>query len=456
MTLKFVGTEDLRLIHANASLTHLTSISDSSEAASAEEVEEAPALEKLKQAIADPDDETLKHSCEVAIASYLKQIESTDQIENPSAIEALESLQRAVVDAIEKTVSYGGHEIRKLDDCRHPCTCCYVIPSYIQEKVHQIDAIRSDSLNKDLIRPQSDLSNKTFTIYAGNPNKEPLISVYNAQNKAKLPGKFVASNQNSHSASMSPTASKALKAAQDVYQFWMKTYGLNSFDGKGTEIRSTVHFDKLYANAFWNGEQMVYGDGDDIFKNFTELSIVGHEFGHAVTGDKLNYEGEAGALNEHLSDVWGSLVIQYKNNQTVDQASWLIGEGTIQLGGNSYALRSMKAPGTAYHSHILGKDPQPDHYSQRYLGTEDEGGVHINSGIPNKAFCLFAQAQGGYAWQKAGLLWFLTLKTDGLIKPNCTMPEFAYATLCTALKHFPTDYKMHYDLINAWKAVGLA
>ncbi|MBA2369424.1 MAG: M4 family metallopeptidase [Candidatus Protochlamydia sp.] len=115
----------------------------------------------------------------------------------------------------------------------------------------------------------------------------------------------------------------------------------------------------------------------------------------------------------------------------------------------------MKAPGTAYNNATHGKDPQPAHYSKKYIGPLDNGGVHINSGIPNKAFYLFALSQGGYAWEKAGLLWLLTLQAENLIKPNCTMPEFAHATMYMAIKSFPNDYKMHLDLVNAWKAVGL-
>jgi Zn-dependent metalloprotease len=200
---------------------------------------------------------------------------------------------------------------------------------------------------------------------------------------------------------------------------------------------------------------MVFGDGNKHLSDFADLSIVGHEFGHAVTGNKLNYQGEAGALNEHLSDVWGSLIEQYKKKQTADQADWLIGKGVIKVDGQRFPLRSMREPGTAYYSPKLGQDPQPNHYSKRYTGLEDNGGVHINSGIPNKAFYLFASAQGGPAWEKAGRLWYLTVQSD-FIHPNCSMHEFAQATIYTALQHYPHDYKMHQDLVHAWQTVGLA
>lgn len=436
-------------------LNSLLGICDSTEAEASLEVEESQSLENLKNERDDPNCLDLIRNCEAAIASYLKQVEAVGDKEKTPSIEQLNDLQQRVIEAIDKRVRYQGHEVQVVESCRKPCQCCYVIPTYLMQKVHQIDAIREKVIGQENEASSSVQSLSIKEAVSQTAGKEPIISVYTAKHGTKLPGAFLASNKKANGNMLDDTAKKAFEGAKDVYAFWMKNYGLWSFDGYGSEIRSTIHYDYDYANAFWNGEQMVYGDGDDIFTNFTELSIVAHEFGHAVTGDKLNYEGEAGALNEHLSDVWGSLVLQFKKNQTADQASWLIGEGVIQIDHQSYALRSMKNPGSAYNSPVIGKDPQPDHYAKRYIGKEDDGGVHINSGIPNKAFYLFAQAQGGYAWQKAGYLWYLTLKSD-LIKPNCTMPEFAHATLVTALKHFPQDYKMHQDLINAWKAVGLA
>ncbi len=448
---------DMRsFIQAHQLASPLLGMDEETESLAAVESEETPALANLKNEIGDSFDATLKLHCETAIANYLNYLEHEQGcLEKDETIEKLTQIQNRVISTLDTHVRYLDHDVRVLDECRTACTCCYVVPTYIVEKMQQIDAIREQILDIDVFEEEKAPAEIEQAAVYFAVEQEPLISIYTANNNKQLPGQFITSNHSPHSF-IDSTAQKALDGARDVHQFWLNAYGLSSYDGQGSEIKSTIHYGIGYANALWNGKQMIYGDGNDVVQNLTELSIIGHEFGHAVTGNKLYYRGESGALNEHLSDVWGSLVLQFKNEQTVDQASWLIGEGVIKIGNQSYPLRSMKEPGNAYNSPIIGKDPQPDHYTDRYVGDKDGGGVHINSGIPNKAFYLFASAQGGYAWQKAGLLWFLTLKTDNLLKPNCTMNEFAHATISTAIKHFPTDLQMHQDLIQAWKAVGLA
>ncbi len=155
-----------------------------------------------------------------------------------------------------------------------------------------------------------------------------------------------------------------------------------------------MHFGKLYDNAFWDGKQMVFGDGDgEIFERFTRsLSVIGHELAHGVTqySAGLAYRNQAGAINESMSDVFGALVEQYLKRQSVAEASWLIGEGLFTPQVEGQALRSIKAPGTAYDDDVLGKDPQPDSMDSYVRTSADNGGVHINSGIPNRAFYLAA------------------------------------------------------------------
>src|SRR5262249_39364946 len=149
------------------------------------------------------------------------------------------------------------------------------------------------------------------------------------------------------------------------------------------------------------------------FNRFTiDLDIIGHELTHGVTQHEANldYLGQPGALNESVSDVMGSLIKQRQLNQTADQADWLIGAKLLTANVQGVALRSMKAPGTAFDDPVLGKDPQPRHM-KNYLRTHaDYGGVHINSGIPNHAFYLVATQIGGFAWEKAGRIWYETLR----------------------------------------------
>jgi Zn-dependent metalloprotease len=118
-------------------------------------------------------------------------------------------------------------------------------------------------------------------------------------------------------------------------------------------------------------------------------------------------------LNESFSDVFGSLVKQYLKRESPEQANWIIGEGLCTARVNGVGIRSMKAPGTAYDDPIMGKDPQPAHMRDYVNTVDDNGGVHINSGIPNHAFYITALELGGFAWEKAGQIWYRTL-TDKL------------------------------------------
>ena len=168
-------------------------------------------------------------------------------------------------------------------------------------------------------------------------------------------------------------------------------------------LEGYVHRGTKYNNAFWDGQEMVFGDGDGrVFTDFTgSLDVIGHELTHGVTEFTagLEYHNQSGALNESLSDVFGSLVKQWKLGQTADQADWLVGVEVFTPMIEADALRSLKEPGTAYDNALLGKDPQPGHMSDYVelpdTDDGDNGGVHVNSGIPNKAFYLTAVGIGG-------------------------------------------------------------
>jgi Zn-dependent metalloprotease len=230
----------------------------------------------------------------------------------------------------------------------------------------------------------------------------------------------------------------------------------NSIDDEGLHLDATVHYARRYDNAFWNGRQMVFGDGDgDLFNRFTiSLDVIGHELAHGVTGDEaqLVYLGQAGALNESLSDVFGSLVKQYSRKQSAEQADWLIGEGLFTAKVHGVALRSLKAPGTAFDDPLLGRDPQPAAMAGYVKTTSDNGGVHTNSGIPNHAFYLAAVALGGFAWEKPGRIWYDTLR-DRRLKQNATFRQFARLTVQNA-EHAYGPYER--DAVTAaWAEVGI-
>ena len=223
------------------------------------------------------------------------------------------------------------------------------------------------------------------------------------------------------------------------------------------KLDSTVHYGEDYNNAFWNGTQMVYGDGDgEIFQRFTKsIDVIGHELTHGVTQYEaaLEYEGQAGALNESFSDVFGAMIKQYALRQTVDKADWFIGLGLFTKKINGKALRSMKEPGTAYDDPIIGKDPQPGHMKDYVNTSSDNGGVHINSGIPNRAFYVTAMELGGYAWEKAGRIWYVAL-TERL-RERSNFQKAAYITYEVASTLYGRGSPEEKAVKNAWNQVGI-
>ena len=162
----------------------------------------------------------------------------------------------------------------------------------------------------------------------------------------------------------------------------------------------------------------------------------------------------SGALNESVSDVFGALVEQHLLGQAADEASWLIGEGLFTDEVQGRALRSMAAPGTAYDDDVLGKDPQPAHMDDYVETTEDAGGVHLNSGIPNKAFHLVATTLGGPAWEGAGQIWYDAI-TSGDVSPTSTFAEFAAVTVAAAEARWGAGSREARATTEGWRGVGV-
>lgn len=280
-------------------------------------------------------------------------------------------------------------------------------------------------------------------------------AVFDAGGRTRLPGRLVRAEGDPKTGDHS--VDEAFDGAGLTYDFYLQIYQRNSIDDRGMRLDSTVHYGKDYDNAFWDGRQMVYGDGDgDLFQRFTgSLDVVGHELTHGVTSAEadLDYEGEPGALNEHFSDVFGSLLEQWHRNQKAEEADWIIGSALFTPKVKGVGLRSMKAPGTAYDDPVLGKDPQPARMKDFYRGTEDNGGVHINSGIPNHAFYLAAVAIGGDAWTRAGRIWYVALRDR--LRPTSDFAAAAAACSAVAGDLFGLGSREKAAVDGAWKAVGV-
>jgi Zn-dependent metalloprotease len=285
---------------------------------------------------------------------------------------------------------------------------------------------------------------------------KPRRTIYNAGGTQQLPGKIVRKEGTTSSGDVA--VDEAYNGLGATFGFYLDACRRNSINNAGLPLSATVHFGVRYDNAFWNGQQMVFGDGDGkLFNRFTvALEVIGHELTHGVTAHEaaLVYMDQSGALDESLSDVFGSLIRQYSQKQDSSRADWLIGAGLLAAGVKGVALRSMKAPGTAYNDPVLGRDPQPAHMKDYIHTTDDDGGVHLNSGIPNHAFYLAATAIGGNAWEAAGRIWYETLR-DPKLKANANFAAFAKLTVRTAGRLYKAKGKEATAVTQAWKQVGV-
>jgi len=338
--------------------------------------------------------------------------------------------------------------------------CCFIIPEYINKNIvkkgteKQKEGAWKNLILTEQLRGRRNVSGTFQSLMPKSP--QLYRSIYNAENSEKLPGLIVRSE--GQKAKGGPSITEAYDYSGRTYDFFKKVFDRNSINDSGMDLESTVHYSEDYNNAFWNGTQMVYGDGDgDIFTRFTKsLEVVGHELTHGVTQYEaaLEYQGQPGALNESFSDIFGSLIKQYSLKQSSEKADWLVGEKLFTNKVKGKALRSMKEPGTAYDDPTLGKDPQPGHMKNYVKTTSDNGGVHINSGIPNKAFYLTAIEIGGYAWEKAGRIWYIVLRDK--LRERANFKNVADMTFGVAGQIYGKNSSEQKAVVNAWKGVGIS
>jgi len=206
-------------------------------------------------------------------------------------------------------------------------------------------------------------------------------NTYDANNGTSLPGSLVRNEGSGNSGDAALDA--AHNNAGTTYDFYNAVFGRDSYNNAGATLKSTVHYSNNYNNAFWNGTQMVYGDGDGVtFSPLSQsLDVVAHELTHAVTSSESNlvYSYESGALNEAMSDIFGAACESWSNSWVVNANTWKLGEDIYTPGTPGDALRFMDDPAAA---------GDRDYYPDRYTGSADNGGVHTNSGIANLAFVL--------------------------------------------------------------------
>lgn len=355
-------------------------------------------------------------------------------------------------------------------NCRNPaCGVCSIIPPHILEHVatHAASAahrLAAEQALQQLYETHDRRETARVNTLLAGPAAAPAVhaanrTVYSCEGTQNPHYKLMRSEGDA--ASPDTDTNEAYDYAGVTWDFYWQILQRDSVDGAGLPLISNVHLDAAIRNAFWDGTQMFYCDPTPgMFNRFTiALDVVGHELTHGVTQNTaaLVYRSQSGALNESISDVFGSMVKQWHSGQSAAQADWLIGAGLfVQVPGrNRAALRSMKDPGTAYNDPDLGADPQPGHMKNYKVMPEtrqgDWGGVHINSGIPNKAFYLTAIALGGNSWDRAGPIWYQALTKK--LTPNAQFADMKAATVQAAKDLY--DAATADAVRNSWSQVGL-
>jgi Zn-dependent metalloprotease len=340
---------------------------------------------------------------------------------------------------------------------------CKIIPDNILDKLPEQD---KEDIDLDIFfreHRQFLLANPELKKPRRKVSHKEIRNLYDSKNQYGYTTTPIATDEQIHSSKESQYP--ALQLANKTYDFFHNKFDLESFNNENAPIDVHINFGQKYNNAFWDGKRMVFGNGDGTYFNtFLIQNVFTHEFCHAITEYQcgLVYENQPGALNEHLSDVYAVCLDQLILKQKPTAATWLIGEGvfnTTKLPG-AKALRSFKNE-LAYDNPTIGKDPQPKHMKDyKNLPNTDKGdwgGVHINSGILNRAFyefCILAEKEKGdervnYSWNAPAKIWFGTYPR---IKPLTQFKEFALDTISVTKRIHP---QLETQIKKAWQIVGV-
>ncbi|MFF5703608.1 M4 family metallopeptidase [Streptomyces sp. NPDC012794] len=343
-----------------------------------------------------------------------------------------------------------------------PVNC--IIPPYILEKLMESEdsEVRRAALDTLLTTARLRGERAVRSAFTGPSAASPgnaRRTVFDCERSEFLPDAVLARSEDGPE-SPDEAVNQAFEGLGLTRDFYQEVFQRNSIDDRGMRLNGFIHYGEKINNAFWDGQEMLFGDGDGIeFGILTgSLDVIGHELSHGVTEHTSNFEyhNQSGALNESMSDVFGALVKQWSLKQTAGEADWLIGADIWTPGIKGDALRSMKAPGTAYNNPLVGKDPQPDRMSKFVhlpdTPRTDNGGVHFNSGIPNKAFFATAVGIGGFAWEASGRIWYEALKASS---PRDTFQDFADTTFQKAGQLFGIGSPEQTAVLAGWQEVEI-
>jgi Zn-dependent metalloprotease len=345
------------------------------------------------------------------------------------------------------------------------CCTCYIVPLHVlrrlsndrklskEQRKHFADTMKIDVEQRKLRTQVAKLARVTSLVAAGAvaPGAvaaAPAITVHDCNHGEATPGALV----NDPATSSDVTAKQVFVETTSVAAFYSEVFGRNSIDGAGMTMLSSIHYSISYNNAFWNGSQMTYGDGDgEIFIDFSKGNdVIGHELTHGVTQHslQLTYVNEPGGLNESISDCFASMFRQWEAKQDVNAGDWLIGADVMGPTAKQRGMTCLRDLSNPASTSCLS--PQPTNYSQFKTGMDP----HISSGIPNLAFSTICKAIGGNSWDKAGKIWYKSLTGFGPT-PNMKMSAFANRTRSVAADLFAGDTAVANAVDAGWKTVGL-
>jgi Zn-dependent metalloprotease len=336
------------------------------------------------------------------------------------------------------------------------CVACITPPHLLRKLLESKDRdVRESALHTLLasasIRGERNVRSLVAEITPSNGRR----TVYDCKESTDISSAKVARTEDGPQ-SADGAVNRAFDGLGTTRDFYKTVLARNSIDDEGMRLDAFVHFDKRLNNAFWDGRRMLFGDGDgEIFTDLTKsIDVIGHELAHGVTQYTagLEYRGQPGALNESMSDVFGSLIKQWSLGQDAKAADWLIGADVFTPDIDADALRSMKNPGNAYNNDLLGEDPQRDHMDRYDPTSADNYGVHINSGIPNKAFYETAKAIGGNAWEAPGHIWYKSLRAS---VRDTNFQQFANTTFLSAGELCGINSFQQRAVRSAWREVGI-
>ncbi len=342
------------------------------------------------------------------------------------------------------------------------CTC-FIIPHDVLKKLAEdsklADELRKASLDTgnisvELRKLRTQAGKLSNVVALAQPTEllalaaAPAVGLFDCQQTQTLPGTAVPNP----GASADATVKRTFVETSAVADFFKKVFNRNSIDNAGMTMMSSVHYGQKFNNAMWNGSQMIYGDGDQaIFVDFTKGNdVIGHELTHGVTQHtlRLAYSGDAGGLNESMSDCFGSMFRQWRANQTAAKADWLIGSDIIGPTAKARGLTCLRNMANPADTKALA--PQPTKYAQITPGM----GPHQSSGPPNLAFCIACKTLGGKSWERIGQVWYRSMTGFGP-SPHMKMPKFAARTRQVAAQMFATVPAVGAAVDAGWKQVGL-